>query len=181
MSEEKKQNSTESVKKTAKTAKSSTKKTKKELEIIERREIVLNLFKSNVSYRKISAHLQTIMIEGKQRFKGVSPATVCSDLKAILQEIKGQLSLDIEDYKTLTLERIGELRLAGWTNALRGNIKERELQLKFIALEAKLLGLESPQKHEINADEILCKLLGMEKHELEQLKNEVTAQDETNE
>jgi hypothetical protein len=61
---------------------------------------------------------------------------------------------NLEEYRDMELDRLDRLHATYWAKATKGETKAAEMVLKIIDKRAKLLGLDAPQKLDIQAEVI---------------------------
>ncbi len=81
---------------------------------------------------------------------GVSPATINRDIKALNAEWRQRAAADVATEKGLDLDRTERLIAALWKSATEGKWLATDRVLALMQHRAKLLGLEAPEKQDIN-------------------------------
>lgn len=165
-------------------AKSRTPK-KKELEIIYRRNKILDLRETGASIRQISEHLisdgaknlmdgdpdLTIEKARAKARKGLSPTMVHEHLAAALEDLYKTQRLKTKHLVVIEINKMERVELAHFTRLLRETNPDsieklsRALERVWKRRDA-LLGLHKPLKIQIDPRETLAKLLGKSPEEL---------------
>ena len=81
---------------------------------------------------------------------GVDQSTISRDFKAIDQEWKDSTLTDTDAHKATQNERYEALIAAHWEKALAGKGFDTDRVLAAMAQQAKLLGIDAPQKSDVN-------------------------------
>lgn len=92
---------------------------------------------------------------------GVSLGTINSDIKAINQQWERETTLDIDAEKRIDLARIEALIVVLWPLALAGKAHVVDRIVSLMQHKAKLLGLEAPQKQDLNLTHIVREYVGI--------------------
>jgi hypothetical protein len=82
---------------------------------------------------------------------GVSVQTAHADVTAVLTRIKADANDTAEQVRQLEIERLDKMLDAFWLGVLDGNEKAADVVLKVQARRAKLLGLDAPEQHSVEA------------------------------
>lgn len=109
---------------------------RKRLEIENRRKVVAANILAGATYRDIARSL------------GVSPATIAGDVKAVQAEWREHYVKDTNDWASVQLRRLDVMISAIWEKARNGDKDAIDRVLKIMERQAKLLGLDQPQRIE---------------------------------
>jgi hypothetical protein len=112
------------------------KKRGRQLDIEERRREVARMVRERIGYREIAVKLK------------VSKSTVGSDVQAILAEWRAEQVDNIERQRLIDLATIDEGIRPLLPKVRRGQLHATEVLLKLLARRAKMMGLDSPERHE---------------------------------
>jgi hypothetical protein len=82
---------------------------------------------------------------------GCSKATAYRDVKRHLDDVRQECREKAEEINDIELERLDTALAAIWTKVEQGDCKSIETMLKIMERRAKMLGLDSPDKHEVRA------------------------------
>lgn len=104
----------------------------------ERRVRALELRKAGHSYREIGRQL------------GISHVQAEKDVTRVLAELNAQATETAESWRRLELERLDALWVGIWRQALSGHPLAVASALKIMERRAKLLGLDAPQRMELD-------------------------------
>lgn len=77
-----------------------------------------------------------------------SRATAYGDVMRGLQKAVAELSIPLEEYRQLELDRLDAMQDALWVKVLDGDTKAIDTTLRLMDRRAKLLGLDAPQRME---------------------------------
>lgn len=113
------------------------------LKIADRRQKVVDLYKSGANIRTIAAHLSDIGIK-------CSKSTVANDINAVFKELQESTQTQAEHLRTLQYMRLNSIILAFWKATIEGNTSAAYVVFKAISAINDLYGLSAAQKHEIS-------------------------------
>jgi hypothetical protein len=109
----------------------------KDLNEAERQLQALDLRRRGYSYRKIAAELECGL------------TTAFRDCTRHLEDVREKCREKAEQINDLDLERLDEALMAIWDKVEQGDCKSIETMLKIMERRAKMLGLDSPDRHEV--------------------------------
>ena len=119
---------------------------REKMSVEERRQIVAQNILAGVPYRVIAD--QT----------GVTVGTISGDFKAILKEWRVQYSHTIDEWVNLQLRRLDRMLASVWESAIVSkdnptpNLKSVQTALKIMEQQAKIMGLNAPEKVDLTTD-----------------------------
>jgi hypothetical protein len=136
--------------------------TQEKAQIVDRRILVFELVKSGVSYRKISEHLK------EKKIKGHSIATISDDFNEELANRRDHiLGRNVEDYLVLALETSFDMLSSVVSRARKFGKKEDVDTVRNLWKDIdRYVQFSKAQKSELNANDALAKLLGIEPGDL---------------
>lgn len=132
-----------------------------EIEILERQELVYELRKTGVSFRKIAKHLSD------KGVKNASTTTVHRDFTEYLDKKREAIAIGVSDMVDMAVENLEELQMAILPRARKYGKKDDILA--YIALDKRrdeYLSLSKAQQSENNVRSNLAKLLGIAPEDL---------------
>jgi hypothetical protein len=78
-----------------------------------------------------------------------SKGGACKDVRRALQKAVAELSIPLEEYRQLTLDRLEAMLDALWPKITEGDARAIETGLRIVDREADLLGLKAPTRMEV--------------------------------
>lgn len=111
----------------------------KEIVALERRILYLEDYKHGLNYRRIGEKY------------GVSHQTVAEEIREYLKELRSIGIRSVIEYRQVQMERIQAAYNALWPNVVAGRIDAINTMIRLMDREARLLGLDAPQKVDITA------------------------------
>lgn len=82
---------------------------------------------------------------------GVSRSIAHADVVAVLDRIKAEANDTAEQVRQLEIERLDKMLDSFWQRVLEGDEKAADVVLKVQARRSKLLGLDAPEQHSVEA------------------------------
>src|SRR3972149_1657318 len=113
---------------------------RKQIEIEQRREIVAANILAGNTYVTIGKALD------------ISPATVCSDFKAILAQWRENYAYTIDEWIAVQLRRLDVLINSIWDKSKEGDLAAMDRVMRLMERQRRLLGLDAPIRQEISGN-----------------------------
>lgn len=104
----------------------------------------ISLRKEGLSYRLISQQV------------GITEQGVMKAIRRVMTRVAAQTGADVEDIKSIELERLDDMHAAIFPDAKSGNLKAVDRVLKIMERRSAYLGLDAPRKLEadIHTDDL---------------------------
>ncbi len=112
-------------------------KTSKRLQAAERKARIIELRRAGYLLREIADEV------------GVSKQYCCRVIQRHLEDLAKELTDDVARLRWQEYERLEAALKAVWPQALEGDLKATDRVIKIMEREAKLFGLDAPQRQEV--------------------------------
>lgn len=84
------------------------------------------------------------------RTLGVDQPTMTREVQAIKQQWRDDTSRDVSELVDIEVARLDRLQMAHWERAIQGHGASTDTVLKIIDKRIKLLGLDAPERHQVD-------------------------------
>jgi|GEM_PF-4404052 len=134
---------------------------REEIAILERQDLVFELYKSGASIRKISDHLAS------KGYENVSKTTVHRDLLQCIARMRETLEISARDEAAAALATLSDLQMAFYVPATRDrNVDAGKLVIQILRERDRIVQYSKAQQADTDAKQALAKLLGVDPEEI---------------